>query len=529
MKDARSKYMLKNSLKEKSKAKSVRALLLANASALALSACGGGSSSNDNDAPDDGNQLPDLRNFITGTDEAEAIPGTVGADFVQALDGNDYIMTLTGDDEVHAGGGDDTIWADAGNDVIYGGAGDDTIYPGEGDDTSYGGEGDDTLYLSSGNDMEDGGAGNDTIKILPTHSGIATTIDLLIGQYYFTVQGSSSFFNLKSIENVDSQANADLTIKDTPDVNIITTGRGDDVILSVGGNDVISTGGGNDRVELATGFEYEVDLGSGDDEVILGLSYSMLDGGLGTDKLSVTSADGISDFYADLSSGFYFFDGIATSQDGFDTVLTSFESVEVSGVINAELIGGVAAETFVTDEGEDSVSAGGGDDVISVGTSADTVTGGGGDDTIDLGAADLSADTVVFSSSASANGVDTITSFETGVDAMDFSAMTTLTGTRVVSSSSSTSKMTLSSAKSLVVTDSTAGDWSDVAAIMTAGINVIGDVTGDTIIAVNNGIDTRIYLYEDDAVDNVSIQDAELTLLATLQTTLVAESDFVIA
>ena len=378
------------------KFKKLRAILLANTSALALSACGGGGTS---DADDGGvaDQVAENLGTLFGTNEADSVPGTMGADRIEALDGGDYILALSGDDVVYGGAGDDTIWADLGDDVVYGGEGNDTIYPGEGDDKSYGGAGDDVIYLSSGNDQEDGGEGNDTLKIASNHSGIATTIDLLLGQYYFTAQGSSAFFNLSGMENVDSQAGASLTILDTPEVNIITTGSGDDVVKSVGGNDIISTGGGDDRVELATGFIYDVKLGSGDDEVVLGLTYSNIDGGSGTDAITVRELNGITDFYADLSTGFYFFKGVATSQDGFDTLLANFETVTVEGQVNAELIGGNAAETLTADAGDDVISGGSGADTITAGAGDDTVTGGAGVDAISLGDG---ADTIVLGASA---------------------------------------------------------------------------------------------------------------------------------
>lgn len=514
------------SKKSQLKLKKMRSVLLANASALALSACG---SSNTSEPTVDATtpEVIDLRNQITGTSEAESIPGSTDDDVINALAGGDFVMSLAGDDEIYGGDGNDTIWADDGNDLIYGGAGDDTIYPGNGDDKAYGEEGDDIIYLSSGDDYEDGGPGNDTLKIASSHSGIATTIDLLLGQYYFTVQGSSAFFNLKSIENIDSQATADLTILDTPDVNVITTGGGNDIIKSLGGDDIISTGEGNDRVELATGFSYTVATGSGDDEVVLSLTYSDIDGGSGTDTLTVKELNGISDFYVDLATGFYFFKGVATSQDGFDTLIENFETITVEGQVNATLIGGIGVETFTTDGGADIISGGGGADVISSGEDADTVTGGAGNDSIDLGAADLAADTVVMSA-ASDNGTDTITSFETGVDKVNVAATGTLVGAIDADTAAAAGAIALAAAKVLVVTDNTAADWSDVAAIMNAAIDTTGVVTGDTVIAVDNGTDSRIYLYQDDTA-NAAIEVAELTLLATLSTTIIAEGDFVVA
>lgn len=421
------------------KSKKAQAMLLTSTSAFALSACGGSSSVDDDNTGDNSTVL---NTILGGTDLTNTITGTVNPDFIEALGGDDFVLALTGDDQIYGGEGNDRIWGHEGNDTIYGGEGDDTIYPGDGNDESYGGAGNDIIYLSSGNDLEDGGEGNDTLKIPSTHSGVATTIDLLIGQYYFTVQGSSAYLNLTSIENVDSLADADLTILDTPDVNVITTSAGNDTIKSVGGNDIISTGGGNDVVELATGFVYDVKLGSGDDIVQLGMTYSTIDGGSGTDTVKVTAQDGISNFYADLDTGFYFFKGVETSQDGLDTLLTNFEAVVIDGDINAELIGGDGSELFTGGSGvdlifsfagDDEIDAGAGSDTISGGAGADTMTGGVGADTFSgfsledqsivasehtLDAAIADTNTITFAT-GSAGRVDLITDFISGIDKLD--------------------------------------------------------------------------------------------------------------
>ena len=391
-------------------------LLLLNSSALALAACGSGSSGTTNVIVDDSVNINSL-NRVQGSNEDESLLGTSAADYVEGMDGADFILSLEGEDEIYGGSGDDTIWAGDGHDIIYGGTGNDTIYPGNGNDKSYGGDGDDIIFLSSGNDLEDGGDGNDTLKIDSNHSGIATTIDLLLGQYYFTAQGSSAFFNLNSIENLESQSTADLTVLDTPAVNVITTGAGNDLVKSIGGNDIVNTGGGNDRVELASGFKYSVNTGSGDDEIVLGLTYSSLDGGSGTDTLIVKALSGVSTFHADISQGFYFFQGLATSQDGFDALLSNIEKIHVEGQLNAVLIGGNSSDTFTTGSGSDNLSSGSGNDVIDAGAGDDILNGGAGSDTLTGGAG---ADMFVFSAT---NGTDTIVEFVSGTDLLNVDAL----------------------------------------------------------------------------------------------------------
>jgi len=502
------------------KFKKLRAILMANTSAMALSACGGSDTSSAGDA-DATDQIVTSLYTIYGTNEADSVPGTMNSDRIEALGGGDYVLALSGDDEVYGGAGDDTIWADLGDDVIYGGDGNDTIYPGEGDDKSYGGAGDDTIYLSSGNDQEDGGDGNDTLKIASNHSGIATTIDLLLGQYYFTAQGSSAFFNLSSMENIDSQAGASLTILDTPEVNIITTGSGDDVIKSVGGNDIISTGGGDDRVELATGFVYNVKLGSGDDEVILGLTYSNIDGGSGTDAITVKELNGITDFYADLSTGFYFFKGVATSQDGFDTLLANFETVTVEGQVNAELIGGKSAETLTTDDGDDTISGGSGGDMISAGAGDDTVTGGAGADIITLGAG---ADTIVIGASAT----DLVTyqgADATAVNIEAISDFTVIDDTLQISDAVTFANLTMAAG----VTSATVTYGSATLAAALADITALtaameADTAGTASTAAANGL--QAYVFETTA--GAGAFDGKTFLVFNDDTAAIAATDVII-
>ena len=397
-------------------------LLLLNSSALALAACGSGSSGTTNVIIDDSVNINSL-NRVQGSNEDESLLGSSEADYVEGMDGADFILSLEGDDEIYGGSGDDTIWAGDGHDIIYGGTGNDTIYPGNGNDKSYGGDGDDIIFLSSGNDIEDGGDGNDTLKIDTNHSGIATTIDLLLGQYYFTAQGSSAFFNLNSIENLESQSTADLTVLDTPAVNVITTGAGNDLVKSIGGNDIVNTGGGNDRVELASGFTYSVNTGSGDDDIVLGLTYSSLDGGSGTDTLIVKALSGVSTFHADISQGFYFFQGLATSQDGFDALLSNIEKIHVEGQLNAVLIGGNSSDTFTTGSGSDNLSSGSGNDVIDAGAGDDILNGGSGADTLSGGTGD---DRFVFAATDSLNSaLDTISDFTPGTDILDLAVTPT--------------------------------------------------------------------------------------------------------
>jgi len=341
--------------------------LQSTASVIALSACGS-----------DGEIEPEATSVeiqevtlptVAGSEDRDALVGTSANDILNAYGGDDYVRAL---------GGDDTV---------YGGAGDDIIRAGDGDDKVYGEAGNDTIYLSSGNDLEDGGSGNDTIKILSENSTVPITFDLMLGQYFYTAQGASAAVNLVSIENIDSQASAPTTVRDTPEANIISTGSGDDNVFSIGGDDTISTGAGDDTVTLTVG-GYRVDLGSGDDTVYLPMSSALLDGGNGSDTVQVRETDGFTSVYLHLENQFFFIEELGISQDGLDKSLENFEHVVITGIVNATITGTDSANILMGSDGLDSIVGGAGDDTISGGAAADILNGGAGNDTISGGAGD---------------------------------------------------------------------------------------------------------------------------------------------
>ena len=380
------KIMLENTflnpiLRKKQRA---NAALPATLSALALSACG--SSGADEEEVVTGS-VPVADFTHVGTASNESIIGTSDRDIIDGLEGDDYIRALAGDDVIYAGKGNDSLWGDDGDDQLFGGDGNDTIRAGDGDDKSYGGSGDDVIYLSSGSDFEDGGEGNDTIKIQSGNSTTPITFDLLIGQYYYTAQGGGSLINLVSIENIDSSATADTTVKDTPSANIMNTAGGNDFIYSVGGDDVISTGSGDDFVSLTAG-DYTVDLGSGDDVVVLPFSPSLIDGGSGSDTVMAREIDGFESVYINLENEFYFIESLGAAQDGIDKSLENFENVTIAGVVDTTIFGTNEDNVISAADGVDTISAGAGDDTVSGGNADDTIDAGAGSDTISGGTGD---------------------------------------------------------------------------------------------------------------------------------------------
>jgi Ca2+-binding RTX toxin-like protein len=141
--------------------------------------------------------------ILTGSDPAPADP----VQLLMALDGADSINGGAGNDTINGLSGVNYLRGDDGNDVIHGGSGFDDINGNKGDDTIDGGSG--------GGDWLVGGQGNDLIT---AHAGDG----LLYG-------------NLGSDTLIGSNG-ADLMLG----------GQADDVIQAGGGNDYVSGDRGND-------------------------------------------------------------------------------------------------------------------------------------------------------------------------------------------------------------------------------------------------------------------------------------------
>jgi hypothetical protein len=191
-----------------------------------------------------------------------------------------------------------------------------------------------------------------------------------------------------------------------------------------------------------------------------------------------------------------------------------------------------------------SITGSAGNDTITVGTGSNSITGGTGVDTITLNSG---ADTVVYTSTNdgknlanNTNNGDTINNFDTDNDKIDVSAtalaLAGSTGNYTTASSSSTASS--EAYKVIVVTDSTASDWSNVLTVLNSAIQYDASdddsTTSDkSIVVVDNGTDSRVYYLDEDGTDtaNNQIDDGEIYLLATLKgvtTDDLSSSDFVI-
>ena len=257
---------------------------------------------------------------------------------------------------------------------VVGTTGDDTL---EGT-VVYGGEGDDSLE----GDRLYGGEGNDTLRA-DDDAG------------YFRLYGGAD----------------DDVIYGGTGLGEIRGGEGDDTLYG-GGNDYVYGDAGDDVFHGSDGHDW-FSGGAGDDS---------LDGGVGEDTL--TGGEGNDTLYGgadndDLDGG--------AGNDSLD-----------GGAGNDSIDGGAGNDSIDGGEGRDNIDGGAGDDLISGGAGNDFIYGGTGADTIDGGAGNDYMrgdntlgpgagfeDTFVFQQG---HGDDQIGGFEDGVDKIDLSAFTNITG-----------------------------------------------------------------------------------------------------
>jgi Ca2+-binding RTX toxin-like protein len=171
----------------------------------------------------------------------------------------------------------------------------------------------------------------------------------------------------------------------TPDDDQLSGTDGDDTIEGLGGNDLIVGLAGNDSLDGGDGHDVlrgragddTLIGGTGDDFLVPGQGNDVLDGGDGFDRVG---------FFEDATAGVHVdlnIQGVA--QDTGMGIKTLIGIEHVSGNSFADTLIGNAGDNWVWGQGgNDSLSAGAGNDLVQLGglTSDDTADGGPGIDTL---------------------------------------------------------------------------------------------------------------------------------------------------
>ncbi|WP_283206900.1 calcium-binding protein, partial [Methylorubrum podarium] len=365
--------------------------------------------------------------------------GGTGTDVITALGGSDIVLGDQGYALFDAGirvevastdtgdGGNDRIEAGDGDNVVLGGSGSDTVTTGAGADIVLGDNGSvafalgirarvvsdrnggarDTLSTGAGADVVLGGLGADTID-----AGQADAdADVVFGdggQITFDAQG-----RVRRAETLDVGFGDDDEIKVGGGDNLVLGGSGNDVVTALGGSDVVigdhgyavfeggvriefastdTLDAGNDRIEAGDG-ENIVLGGSGSDTVVTGKGGDIVlgDNGLvrfelGLRALVQSSRDGgtrdvlTSGAGADVVLGGLGADTIDAGRDDADADIVLGDDGRLSFDAQGRL---KRAESLdPTFGGDDTIEAGGGDNVVIGGTGTDAITALGGNDVI---------------------------------------------------------------------------------------------------------------------------------------------------
>lgn len=284
----------------------------------------------------------DLLNYISA-------PGGVAIDLAANTAAGSWAAThvISGFEQVSGSGvGNDTLTGSDGDNVLKGNGGNDILRSGAGNDTLDGGTGDDVIELTGpGSKYLYGGTGLDTLSILAGPGGVTINIARAL------VAGTLGTAVLSGIENVEGSA------------------TGDDLIYGGAATTLIRTHGGNDVVYTMNGVARLVDLGAGDDKVVMGTGAITVEGGAGTDLLNYLNM--IKGVMIDLGTGAR--GGLAANH-----VFSGFENVTGSNAL-------VGHDTLSGSDGANVIKGMAGNDIIHTRGGADTIDGGAGNDTIYAG------------------------------------------------------------------------------------------------------------------------------------------------
>lgn len=376
---------------------------------------------------------------MTGGAAADTLASGSGADSLTGGSGSDSLSGGAGNDTISGGDDADSIDGGDGNDVIDAGDGNDaSIVGGAGSDNLSGGAGNDTFLvgtlahftsLSGGVETVSGGAGNDVLSIGVT--GTIAASDLLgissIETLAFTsddahaVTFTDAVMAANGNTSMTIDASAMLTTAAlTVTASSVTSGYSFVVDISSTASDAahsITMGAGNDNVKL--------------DVAALDSAYVTLEGGSGTDTLTLTLSTPAASSATTLDSNITGFETIAfTSAAGLadDYNIKTASATVASGatmtVSGGSLTGSLTFDGSAETNGYFNITSGGGNDVITGGTLADTISTGSGVDTITggLGADSLTGgagnDVFVFANVSQSGGtsVDSITDWTSAAD-----------------------------------------------------------------------------------------------------------------
>ncbi|MFA9372919.1 MAG: hypothetical protein ACERKK_02065, partial [Poseidonibacter sp.] len=402
----------------------------------------------------------DLKDIITGDNQANTISGMAGDDILKgnALsdilyggdgadelwgeEGSDLLEGGADNDIIRGGSGFDILRGDAGADSIYGGADADQIYGGADNDYIEGGDDNDTIIGEAGNDTIRGDKGNDIIAggtvtisagavTASVDDGNADTVDYSGALTSMTVdletddntdlaskgEASSSNLNdqgtdeLYDIENVIGSEEND-TIKGSSENNILEGRSGDDTIWGEVGADTLYGGNDNDTLYGGVGTD-SIDGEAGNDEIYGGADADTLTGGIGNDTFYATAQDDGADSIdgGTNANDSDTIDYSALTNSNNKIVATLDENIDTDSSVQVYDNTGTLQHTD-TIRNIENITGTSGNDTFTGNTSANILIGGDGIDKANYNYAALSAGVTVNLHAGTASDGDSLNSIE---------------------------------------------------------------------------------------------------------------------
>jgi len=290
--------------------------------------------------------------YIQTLEGDDSVLGSAGDDVIDeeigvgpTLDGegNDTFFGEAGNDEIWAGNDDDLVYGGTGNDTLNGQAGNDTVFGGDGNDEVNGGGGDDVLLGDAGDDTLSGDGGDDIFDL--TGGGNDTVIGGEIGETQGDVLSTGSYTGNSTVDltaggtGADPESGTITTTEGTTtfsEIEIVSTGVGDDSVIGSSGDDKVATGEGADTV----------DAGAGNDEIDLGGSFVSVgndvvyEGDGDADTIILQDGDGQDEI-----------NGFDAPTDNGDGTYTGIDQIDVSGLTDALGNPVYTSDVTVTDDG----------------------------------------------------------------------------------------------------------------------------------------------------------------------------------
>ncbi|MBC6438806.1 MAG: hypothetical protein GDA52_11940, partial [Rhodobacteraceae bacterium] len=338
-------------------------------------------------------------NVTTGTKADDALNGANGRDSINGYAGNDKIIGRRDDDILTGGSGDDSLIGNTGNDTLRGNRDDDTLIGGHGDDVLTGGDNADTFVFAVNH-------GNDTI----------TDFEVGTDFIYFDVDEA----DFGTIYTQTSNTNGESTSK-----------------IIWGGNTITLNGINNPNlVTIIRDFRY-ADTKS-EPEVTPAEPTPHHEPEVTPEPTPTPEPE------AEVTPE----PAPAAPKPPYKVIKGNGNNNSLTGTNGRDSINGFAGnDKLIGRRDDDIISGGSGDDSLIGNTGNDTLRGNRGDDTLIGGHGDdvltggADADTFVFGDTA--NGKDTITDFEVGVDVIKITyGISTSYGSLVINDSNGNTSVT---------------------------------------------------------------------------------------